>query len=540
MSTALSPLSISNSYPIHSLHSSIRDSTPSDQLSFSRDHDDGDTFFELLSIHLDQPVGSMSISPAYRDVALGARKGLFIVDLQNPYDPPRFLPHNSSWEVADVQWNPFPCRSEWVVSTSNQKAVVYNLSLSPSLSISPIEHTLHAHTRAVTDINWSPASSEILATSGLDGRIWSWDLRTGYGTKSGKGGGRRPVWGVCSWGSGATQVKWNRREPHIIASSHDNHVLIWDDRMGAAPVTTIRGHNAKIYGIDWSRESPTEIVTCSLDKTFKAWSILDTTSPSLTVLTSSPVWRARYLPFGSGILTLPQRSDHALSIWGRHQIEASKPEEVAQPVARFLGATAGVKEFVWRTRGGDDLERDDREFQLVTWARDRRLRLWPISEEILKGTGHVRGGPIRIPVTRRGCPNISYRSFADNPPLQIPLAFPQQQTTSPTQTTSLVSPVLAGPSLLTSSLLSAGFVSGPPASVHSVPLPPLAGLMTMNQPTPNVTTPAVRRGAATMTTTSVRNKRQKAHDRLAWMEGVQRLLPVANSDGIIGDRKSVV
>lgn len=136
MSTALSPLSISNSYPIHSLHSSIRDSTPSDQLSFSRDHDDGDTFFELsilnlpflsalrlttvyrlLSIHLDQPVGSMSISPAYRDVALGARKGLFIVDLQNPYDPPRFLPHNSSWEVADVQWNPFPCRSEWVVST---------------------------------------------------------------------------------------------------------------------------------------------------------------------------------------------------------------------------------------------------------------------------------------------------------------------------------------------------------------------------------------------------------------------------------------
>lgn len=47
----------------------------------------------------------------------GARKGLFIVDLQNPYDPPRFLPHNSAWEVADVQWNPFPARSEWVAST---------------------------------------------------------------------------------------------------------------------------------------------------------------------------------------------------------------------------------------------------------------------------------------------------------------------------------------------------------------------------------------------------------------------------------------
>ena len=93
-----------------------------------------------LSIHLDQSVNSMSMSPANRDVALGARKvrtadaasgylndhsqppnpspqGLFIVDLQNPYDPPRFLPHHSAWEVADVQWSPFPQRSEWVAST---------------------------------------------------------------------------------------------------------------------------------------------------------------------------------------------------------------------------------------------------------------------------------------------------------------------------------------------------------------------------------------------------------------------------------------
>lgn len=76
-----------------------------------------DTFRDMLSIQLDEPVGSMSISPANRDVALGARKGLYIVDLQNPYDPPRFLPHESAWEVADVQWNPFPARSEWVAST---------------------------------------------------------------------------------------------------------------------------------------------------------------------------------------------------------------------------------------------------------------------------------------------------------------------------------------------------------------------------------------------------------------------------------------
>ena len=102
----------------------------------------------------------------------------------------------------------------------------------------------------MTDINWNPQSPEILATCGLDGWVWSWDLRTGYGSRSGTGGGRKPVWGVSSWGcellnlcrtislayrkellAGATQVKWNRREPHVIASAHDNRVLIWDDRV---------------------------------------------------------------------------------------------------------------------------------------------------------------------------------------------------------------------------------------------------------------------------------------------------------------------
>lgn len=114
---------------------SIRDAAPTldDEPSlpaFEPDHED--TFYQLMSIMIDEPIGSMSISalpdflpysrrsdtfrllsagPANRDVALGARKGLFIVDLQNPYDPPRFLPHNSSWEVADVQVRPMLLRS---------------------------------------------------------------------------------------------------------------------------------------------------------------------------------------------------------------------------------------------------------------------------------------------------------------------------------------------------------------------------------------------------------------------------------------------
>lgn len=69
---------------------------------------------------------------ANRDVVLGARKGLFIVDLENPYDPPRFLAHLTTWEVADIQWNPHPARAHWVASTVS--------FFSPMLS-----YCLHAH-----------------------------------------------------------------------------------------------------------------------------------------------------------------------------------------------------------------------------------------------------------------------------------------------------------------------------------------------------------------------------------------------------------
>lgn len=35
-------------------------------------------------------------------------------------------------------------------------------------------------------------------------------------------------------------------------------------QMGSIPVTRIRAHDAKIYGIDWSRSNGLELVTCSL------------------------------------------------------------------------------------------------------------------------------------------------------------------------------------------------------------------------------------------------------------------------------------
>jgi hypothetical protein len=39
--------------------------------------------------------------------------------------------------------------------------------------------------------------------------------------------------------AGGTQVKWNRQDPHVLASSHLNEVLIWDRRVSLRALNMI-------------------------------------------------------------------------------------------------------------------------------------------------------------------------------------------------------------------------------------------------------------------------------------------------------------
>ncbi|KAJ7148202.1 hypothetical protein C8R46DRAFT_1167201 [Mycena filopes] len=313
-------------------------------------------------------VGNMSISPTSRDIVLAARRGLFIIDLEAPLEVPRFLPQGGTWDVADVQWNPHTSRAEYIVSTSSEK-----LASTPS----SIAHILHAHYRAITDINWHPAPEErdVVASTGLDSWIWAWDLRAA------KGG--RAVFGL----TGGTQVKWNRQDPHVLASSHAGEVLVWDRRKGSLPSARLRAHRSKIYGIDWSPARRDELVTCALDGEIKVWDIsaagpaAPEHTPLHTIRTAHPVWRARHLPFGRGVLSLPQRGGTGLGMYALGGCSSLRPVEV------FEGHTDVVKEFVWRRNA------DGTAFQLITWSKDRTLRFWPVEEETMARVGYVRPAP---------------------------------------------------------------------------------------------------------------------------------------------------
>jgi len=70
--------------------------------------------------------------------------------------------------------------------------------------------------------------------------------------------------------------------------------------------------------------------------------------PKTIIQTTYPVWRARNLPFGRGVLSLAQRGVTTLEMYAQ-----SKPQE---PVEIFEGHTDVVKEFVWRKGGNGVLE----------------------------------------------------------------------------------------------------------------------------------------------------------------------------------------
>lgn len=222
----------------------------------------------------------------------------------------------------------------------------------------------------------------------------------------------------CDWFAGATQVKYNRQDPNVLASAHDRWLHIWDARKAAEPVKTIDAHTSKIYGIDWNRTISTALVTCSLDKSIKFWDYgKDDEKPQRVIRTEFPVWRARHTPFGHGLLAMPQTEPGNLFLYDQYLGPDTPVDGTVEPAAVFPGhGSHKAKEFLWRSRGGVTNEGvDNREFQLVSWGEDNELRLHKVEHELLESVGHVRGKPLmkNLGLTRRGAPYKTFRTVDD-------------------------------------------------------------------------------------------------------------------------------
>jgi WD40 repeat protein len=168
-----------------------------------------------------------------------------------------------------------------------------------------------------------------------------------------------------------------------------NQVRIWDTRKGSTPLSLITAHNSKIYGIDWSRRSFSEIVSCSADEKIKFWDYNEPLQCRGEIATNAPVWRSRFTPFGNGLISMPQRKDNNLYLWS-----CENPGTPAYTFAGHTDTPTGyyfiIPEFVWRYPNGANIMIDPSpEFQLITWSRDKTLRMWPVTKQITKMVGHV-------------------------------------------------------------------------------------------------------------------------------------------------------
>lgn len=101
------------------------------------------------------------------------------------------------------------------------------------------------------------------------------------------------------------------------------------------------------------------------------------------IQTASPIWRARYTPFGEGLVTVvispSQRGENGLLLWNL--------SNQSIPVHTFVGHTDVVLEFEWR-KNRTELS----DYQLITWAKDQSLRIWRIEPFLQKLCGYDLDG----------------------------------------------------------------------------------------------------------------------------------------------------
>lgn len=314
----------------------------------------------LLSLRADPGVGAIAVSPNARDIVLAGRSGLYIVDYHQPLALPRWLPLRSAWEVASVQW--CPSNEARIVSSNNQKVLVWNLNLA---SDKAIEFVLHGHHRAVSDVDFSATDPPMLATSSIDSTVKLWDLRVPR-----TGGTDSAALTFADFDAGALQARWNPVNENQIASAHNNRVLVWDKRNYNVPYASITAHQSECNGIRYLADG--RILSCSTDGTVKLWdpkpSTVEFILPELTINAGFPVWRALPTPYELGAAIVPLRGDRGVHIINLANIPKENTLEGVK--IGTLSHPASVKDALYFRHPSPS------QYALATWGKDAQLRVW--------------------------------------------------------------------------------------------------------------------------------------------------------------------
>lgn len=177
-----------------------------------------------------------------------------------------------------LAWNPHLERAPLLAAAAGKEVLLYNVDDKRSA----MHSSLQTHQRPVSDMSWSLSDPNVLATCSADTYINLWDFRDT----------RRPtrLKSMCGWTTPIHQVKFNRRNPFLLASAHDSEIRIWDIRRESQPILKhVSAHAAPITQLEWlnsdarynsslstSSSGPLDaliLLSTSLDRSLRLWAL---------------------------------------------------------------------------------------------------------------------------------------------------------------------------------------------------------------------------------------------------------------------------
>ncbi|XP_031805858.1 GATOR complex protein WDR59 isoform X3 [Sarcophilus harrisii] len=305
----------------------------------------------------DSQATAMSVDCLGQHAVLSGRRFLYIVNLDAPSEGHRKISRQSKWDIGAVQWNPHDNYAHYFAASSNQRVDLYKWKDGSG----EVGTALQGHTRVISDLDWAVFEPDLLVTSSVDTYIYIWDIKDT----------RKPTVALSAV-AGASQVKWNKKNAHCLATSHDGDVRIWDKRKPSTAVEYLAAHLSKIHGLDWHPDSEHILATSSQDNSVKFWDYRQPRKYLNILPCQVPVWKARYTPFSNGLVTVmvPQlRRENSLLLWNVFDLNT--------PVHTFVGHDDVVLEFQWRKQ-----KEGSKDYQLVTWSRDQTLRMWRVDSQL--------------------------------------------------------------------------------------------------------------------------------------------------------------
>ncbi|XP_033013314.1 GATOR complex protein WDR59 isoform X1 [Lacerta agilis] len=336
----------------------------------------------------DSQATAMSVDCLGQHAVLSGRRFLYIVNLDAPSDGHRKISRQSKWDIGAVQWNPHDSHSHYFAASSNQRVDLYKWKDGNG----EVGTSLQGHTRVISDLDWALFEPDLLVTSSVDTYIYIWDIKDT----------RKPTVSLSAV-AGASQVKWNKKNAHCLATSHDGDVRIWDRRKPGTAVEYLAAHLSKIHGLDWHPDNENILATSSQDNSVRFWDYRQPRKYLNILACQVPVWKARYTPFSNGLVTVmvPQlRRENSLLLWNVFDLNT--------PVHTFVGHDDVVLEFQWRKQ-----KEGSKDYQLVTWSRDQTLRMWRVdcqlqrlcSNDLLDGVEELIDGISLLPEPDKALPS---------------------------------------------------------------------------------------------------------------------------------------